>query len=68
MSTLTLDRPSLSRVAASMFDAVLLVPSRIAHAREMQAEVQRVLDLSEAELAEMGTDRDTLLRDIAQRA
>lgn len=67
MATLTLDRPSLTRVASSFFDAVLMAPSRLAHAREMQDEVERVLALSEHQLAEMDTTRAELLSEIARR-
>lgn len=68
MTTLTLDRPSVARLASSLFDAVLSSPGRLAHAREMQAEVERVLALSDSDLAEMHTTREVLLRAIAQKA
>lgn len=68
MATLTLDRPSVTRIASSLFDTVLMAPGRIARAHELRGEVEHVLALSDAQIAEMNTSRDALMRAIAQRA
>lgn len=68
MTSLTLDRPSLSRLAGSIFDAVLSAPDRFAHAREIQSEVEHIFTLSDRELADLNTTREALLRAAARRA
>ncbi|MDD9716386.1 hypothetical protein PVW48_06500 [Dinoroseobacter sp. PD6] len=67
MATLTLDRPAIAEIASSIFDAVLYVPARVAHAHEMRAEIEHVMALTDAEIGAMQTTRETLLRNIAQR-
>lgn len=68
MTSLTLNRPSLSRLAISIFDAVLSAPGRLAHARDLQSEVERIFELTDHDLAEMNTTREALLRAVARRA
>jgi len=67
MSTLTLDRPSVTRLAASVMDAVFNLPANVARAHEMRSEAEHILGLSDAQIDAMGTTRDALLRDLAQR-
>ncbi|MDJ0860087.1 MAG: hypothetical protein QNJ03_13460 [Dinoroseobacter sp.] len=68
MSSLTIDRPSVSRLAASVLDAIFLLPQHVAHAHEMRAEAERIQSLSDLQLEKMGTTRDALLRRLAQSA
>jgi hypothetical protein len=68
MTSLALDRPSLSRLAATVFDQVLMAPGRVAHAHELKREVERILAMSDADLAAQETTREALLRAVARRA
>ncbi|WP_425090577.1 hypothetical protein [Tropicimonas sp. S265A] len=68
MSSLALDRPSVSKLAASVMDAVFYLPHLVAHAHEMRAEAERIQSLSTLQLEKMGTTRDALLRELAQSA
>lgn len=68
MSTLALDRPAVSRLATSVLDVIFHLPRHVAYAHEMRAEAERIQSLSDLQLERMGTTRDALLRDLAQRA
>lgn len=68
MSSLTIDRPSVYKQAASLMDVIFSLPQHVAHAHEMRAEAERIQSLSELQLEKMGTTRDVLLRDLAKRA
>ncbi|MEM9392522.1 MAG: hypothetical protein AAGA38_01595 [Pseudomonadota bacterium] len=68
MSSLTLDRPSFYKQAASLMDAIFHLPMHVAHAHEMRAEAERIQSLSDLQLEKMGTTRDALLRKLAQSA
>lgn len=68
MSSLTLDRPSVLKQAASLMDVIFNLPQHVAHAHELREEAERIQSLSELQLDKMGTTRDALLRDLAKRA
>jgi hypothetical protein len=68
MSSLVLDRPSVSSLAASFMDAIFHLPRHLAHAQEMRIEAERIQALSDLQLQKMGTTRVALLRELAQRA
>lgn len=67
MTSLVLDRPAVSRLATTIFDAVMAAPNRLAHAHELQLEAERIFALTPAELEDMDTTRDALLRALAAR-
>jgi len=68
MTTLTLDRPSIAHLAATTMDAVFKFPRRVAHAYELSTEVERIVAMSDEQIAATGTTREVLLRELAQRA
>ncbi len=68
MSSLTIDRPSVSHLAATVMDVIFYLPRHVAHAHEMRAEAERIQSLSDLQLEKMGTTRAELLRNLAQSA
>ncbi|MDJ0994324.1 MAG: hypothetical protein QNI90_12165 [Dinoroseobacter sp.] len=68
MSSLAIERSSVYKQAASLMDAIFLLPRHVAHAHEMRVEAERIQSLSDLQLEKMGTTRDALLRKLAQSA